>query len=139
MADQRKERIDFQKLIASSEAARATLVGARAELNDKFHLLGKIKQSVTTKPAALIGVSLLGGFLLKKTFFGRAKRISSRREDRETKVRKPERGLFLSLFALILAIAKPAAKLYATKLLKDYLEKRNHSGGKDRSSFLKHY
>ncbi len=139
MAHYRKERIDFQKLIASSEAARATLAEARVELKHKFDIVGRVKEAITSRPAAIIGGSVIGGFLLKKIFFGRAKRIPSGRADRKIKELKTERGFLVGLFALLLTVVKPAAKLYATKLLKDYFEKRNDSGGKGRPGLTKHY
>lgn len=130
MAYQRKESIDFQKLIQRSEEARVTLAEARIELRNKFDVIGRVKESLTSDPAKLVGGSLLGGFFLKKLIPRKKKTPTERnlRKTREISHLKTERGFLFGILALLAAFAKPLAKMYATKLVKDYLGNRLKGG-----------
>ncbi len=127
MAIVRKTGVDLQKLIARSESARATLAEARVELKNKLNVGSRIKDAVTSEPAKLIGGSLLAGYLIKKILFKKPKRTDPRGDIRISHL-KTERGLLLGVLALITALAKPVAKMYATNVLKGYLERRFLAG-----------
>lgn len=127
MAILRKKQIDIGKLIERSEAARETLAEARIELKHKFAVAARMKEAITSDPAKIVGGSVVGGYILKKIFFRKSKRPERGRQERISHLKK-ERGFLLGLFALIAALAKPAAKMYAGKLLKDYLGRRFQTG-----------
>lgn len=121
MDQQRKKHTDFAALIDRSERARATLAEARLEIKNKFDIAGRVRDTVTSEPAKIVVGSLAAFVVLKKLLF-RKKPPAPR--SREISHLKTERGLLLGLLALLGALAKPAAKMYATKLLKDYLKYR---------------
>lgn len=131
MAIVRKTQIDFQKLIERSDSARETLAEARVELKNKFNVAAQVKEAVTSDPAKIAGGSLIAGYVLKKLLFRKPKRSDPPREHRISHLKK-ERGLLLGLLALITALAKPAAKMYAAKLVKQYLRNRFVSGSLSR-------
>lgn len=127
MAIVRKTGVNIQKLIERSEAARGTLAEARVELRNKFDFASRVKETLTSDPAKLAGGSLLAGYILKKILFRKPKR-SDPPKDRRISHLKKERGLLLGALAVVTAFAKPVAKIYATKLLKDYLKRRLEGG-----------
>ncbi len=129
MAYQHQNKVDIQKLIERSEKARDTITAARLELKNKFDIAARIREVATSDPTKIVGGSLLGGFVLKKLFFRGRNRPGPRPpQRREISHLKKERGVLLGLLGLFMALAKPAAKMYATKLLKDYLKRRLHNG-----------
>lgn len=127
MAIVRKTGTDIQELIERSAAARATLAVAKVELKQKLDVAGRVKESLSSKPAKLLGGTLVAGFLAKKMFFGKPKRPESKKSEKIQHLKK-ERGMLMGLFLLVVGLAKPVAKMYAGKLLKNYLENRFDSG-----------
>ncbi|MEP2775728.1 MAG: hypothetical protein ABJQ29_04620 [Luteolibacter sp.] len=142
MAKQIQAKPDLGELIRRSEAARASLSQSGAELKQKFNLAGRAKDAVKKDPAKAIGGSLVAGFVLKKLLF-RKKKPSLRKAHQAEKIThlKKERGFLLGLLALLATLAKPAVKMYATKLLKDYLQRRFLVGsqGRPRAAPFRHY
>ena len=124
MAYKHQNKVDIQKLIERSEKARETITEARLELKNKFDVAGRIREAVTSDPVKLVGGSLVGGFLLKKIFFRKRKAESSYR----VKEVKKQRNFFFGMLALAMAVIKPVGKIYATKLIKDYLRNRFETG-----------
>lgn len=129
MAHKHQEKVNIQKLIERSEKARETITEARLELKNKFDVAGRVREAVTSDPVKLVGGSLVGGYLLKKIFF-RGKRHPKRAPKHREEVNhlKKERGVLIGILGMFLALAKPAAKMYATKLIRDYFKKRLASG-----------
>ena len=127
MARIRKTGVDIQKLIERSEAARGTLAQARVELRHRFDFASRMKETLTSAPAKLIGGTVVAGYLLKKILYKKTRRSDSGKALRISHLKK-ERGVLLGVLAALTALAKPAAKMYATKLLKDYFKKRFESG-----------
>lgn len=127
MAIVRKQGAELQALIERSDAARQVLVAKRVELSQKLDVVSRAKSNLTSNPAKLVGGSLVAGFVLKKVFFRKPKSRDSRKNEKIRHLKK-ERGLLVGLFALLAALAKPAAKMYAGKLLKNYLMNRFDAG-----------
>ena len=125
----KSEKPELAELIRRSEAARLSLSRSGARFKHKLSFAGRATDVVKSDPTKAIGGSIVAGFLLKK-LLTRKKKSSPKASKLETKVLhlKKERGLLLSLLALIGMAARPAAKMYATKLIKDYLQRRLHSG-----------
>ncbi|MDP4625389.1 MAG: hypothetical protein NWT08_09660 [Akkermansiaceae bacterium] len=142
MAKQNKENPDLGELIRRSDAARASLSQSGTALKQKLNFAGRAKDAVIKEPAKAIGGSLVAGFILKKLLF-RKKKTSSKAFEQVAKIShlKKERGLLLGLLALLGTLAKPAVKMYATKLLKDYLKRRFLVGAdsRPRAAPLRHY
>lgn len=127
MASIRKAGVDIQKLIERSEAARGILAEARVELRHKFDFGSRIKEALTSQPAKLIGGSVLAAILLKKIFSKKSTRSEPGKSRRISHLKK-ERGVLLGVLTMLVALAKPAVKMYASKLLKDYLGRRFDGG-----------
>lgn len=127
MAIVRKTGVDIQKLIERSETARGILAEARVELRHKFDFASRMKEAFTSDPAKLVGGTVVAGYLLKKILFKKPKRSDPGKAQRISYLKK-ERGLLLGVLALLTTLAKPAAKMYATKLLKDYFKRRFEDG-----------
>ena len=138
MAHQHKNKVDIQKLIERSEKARDTITEARLELKNKFDIAGRVRETLTSDPAKLVGGSVVGGYFLKKLFFRKKRREHpSYYNNQEVSHLKKERGFLLGAIAMIVALAKPVAKMYATKLLKDYLQRRLRGGTMERQTVSK--
>lgn len=132
MAKQNKAKSDLGELIRRSDNARASLSHAGAGLKEKLNFTGKAKSTLKEQPAKAIGGSLVAGFILKKILF-RKKKPSTKSKSGKVSQLKKERGILITLLALLGAAAKPAVKMYATKLFKDYLKRRFMAGSQGRS------
>ncbi|MGJ8643111.1 MAG: hypothetical protein ACSHX9_06865 [Luteolibacter sp.] len=142
MAKQNTATPDLEELIRRSDAARASLSQTRADLKEKLNFAGKAKDAFKKQPAKAIGGSLVAGFVLKKILF-RKKKVSPKKlkqSDTFSLINK-ERSFLLSILLLLGKAAKPAVKIYATKLFKDYLKRRLLVGseGRPRAAPLRHY
>lgn len=142
MAKQNKAKPDLGELIRRSDAARASLSHTGANLKEKLNFAGKAKDALRKEPAKAIGGSLVAGYVLKKILF-RKKKPSPKalKESGKISFLKKDRGFLISILALLGTAAKPAIKMYATKLLKDYLKRRLSSGSESRprATPLRHY
>ncbi len=129
MAHKNQDKVDIQKLIERSEKARETITEARLELRNKLDVAGRMREAVTSEPVKLVGGTVLGGYLLKKIFF-RKKKAKPESFDRSKRVQevKKERNFLFGILALGMAVAKPVAKFYATKLVKDYFRNQMQTG-----------
>lgn len=89
-------------------------------------LPSRLKASMSGSPAKWLGGSLAAGLVASLLFRSRKKNAPSR-----LATVKKERG---SLLSLAFSLSKPALKIYATKLLKDYLARRLMAGEQGRPS-----
>ena len=121
MAQQTEKQMTLQELTQRSEAARLRLTESHARLKHKLDLPARAKESVMEKPMKWLGGSLATGFM--GSFLFRRKKTPEK-----VKELKRQRGFLLGALSLALAMGKPLAKVYATKLLKDYLAGRIASG-----------
>lgn len=134
MAKQNTAKPDIAELIRRSDEARTALSQTGAALKQQLNLTSRAKEVVKKEPAKAIGGTLVAGFLLKKLLF-RKKKPKAKNSSRTGPItlRKKPRSLPLSALALLGTVAKPAVKIYATKLLKDYLKGRLTPRASDRS------
>ncbi len=123
MAQPTQKPIEITELIRRSEAARAQLGASHAALKRKLDVPARIRDSVVAEPTKWVGGSLAVGFMAK--FLFRKKKPDSTK--RIKKVKK-QRNFFLGLLALGMTVAKPVARIYATKLIKDYFRNRLEAG-----------
>ena len=89
-------------------------------------LPSRLKASMSGSPAKWLGGSLAVGLVASLLFRSRKKNLPSR-----LATVKKERG---SLLSLAFSLSKPVLKIYATKLLKDYLARRLMAGEQGRPS-----
>jgi hypothetical protein len=113
------------ELVNQGEASRIVLTDAHLCLRRTLDVPSRIKSSMTGAPAKWLGGSLLAG-LTTSLLFGSGKK----KAPTEIVTPKKERGFVLGLLTLLFTLSKPAVKIYATKLLKDYLSRR-FIGGSD--------
>jgi len=116
MAKSTQKSLELEKLIRRSEAARVQIGQAQQQLRQKLDIPLRIKDSLMGSPMKWLGGSMVAGFVgsfllrpRKSTFMGSV--IGGRR-----------RGWFLGLLMMLFSLAKPTLKIYAAKLLKDYLK-----------------
>ena len=113
---------ELKQLIEEAEQARARITSAREKASEKLNFVGKAKTSVRETPTKWVGgaaaVGLVSSFLLRP----------KKRKTHLLTGKKAKRGIISLLFALVVKLIKPAVKIYATKLAKDYLHDRMRSG-----------
>lgn len=124
MAKSTQKTIEIAELIRQSEASRAVLAKAHANYKHKLDVPSRLRESLKKEPMKWVGGSLVIGFVASLFFKSRRKQP----EKVAVKNAKKDRNFFLGLLTLGLALAKPAAKVYATKLVKDYLSEKLGSG-----------
>jgi hypothetical protein len=117
------------ELVKSSEASRLALSDAHAGLMHAIDLPSRLKASISGSPAKWLGGSLTAGLVASLLYRSRKKNAPSRL----TTVKK-ERGSMPGLLLLAFSLSKPALKIYATKLLKDYLASHLTAGQRSRLS-----
>lgn len=126
MADPTEKSKRLAELVKRSEASRLVLSDAHAGLMHALDLPSRLKASMSGSPAKWLGGSLAAGLVASLLFRSRKKNAPSR-----LATVKKERG---SLLSLAFSLSKPALKIYATKLLKDYLARRLMAGEQGRPS-----
>ncbi|MFM2197827.1 MAG: hypothetical protein RLZZ505_1259 [Verrucomicrobiota bacterium] len=110
-------------LVKQGENSRLVLSDAHARLRHTLDVPSRIKSSITGAPAKWLGGSLVAGLAASLLF-----RSGKKKTPAQIVTVKKERGFLLGLLALAFTLVKPAAKIYATKLLKDYLSRRFMDG-----------
>lgn len=126
MAQQIEKQMTLEELASRSEAARLRLTESHARLKHKLDLPSRARESVMERPAKWLGGSLAVGFM--GSFLFRKKKPAPTR----VKELKRQRGFLLGLLSLAVAMGKPLAKVYATKLVRDYLTGRIVAGARAR-------
>lgn len=116
----------LEELVRRSEAARLRLTESHASLRHKLDFPARARESLMEKPTKWLGGSLAAGFMGSLLFRKKKKAPERVRE------LKRQRGFLLGLLSLAFAMGKPLAKVYATKLLKDYLAGRIAAGSRGR-------
>jgi hypothetical protein len=115
MAKPTQKSLELAELIRRSEIARIQIGQAHFELRRKLEVPLRIRDSLKSSPLKWIGGSLGVGFLSSFLF------RSGRSEVKHTPEKK-HRGWFVGLLMMIFTLVKPSLKVYATKLLTDYLQ-----------------
>ncbi len=129
MAKSTNTTAEIRKLVLLSETARLELGRSHARLKDRFDFSGRVKSQISSEPAKWLGGSAAIGFLLSALF--KPKKKPAPTPARVHTVKK-ERNALVGVVAILLAVAKPIARIYATKFLKDYLKRhvqRKYRGG----------
>ncbi|MES2981476.1 MAG: hypothetical protein V4727_04100 [Verrucomicrobiota bacterium] len=124
MAKPNQKSLELAELIRRSKAARIQIGHAHLQFKKKLDIPLRIRDSLKSSPLTWLGGSLGVGFLGSLLF--RSKRPEIKHEPE-----KKHRGWFVGLLMMVFALAKPTLKIYATKLVKDYLQARlsARSGG----------
>lgn len=126
MAKSTQQKAEIAELIRRSEASRLRLSDAHCALKDRLNVPARLVGSLKAEPKKWIGGSVVAGLVASRFF--RSKKKASKKYQKE----KKSRGLVLGTFALAATMVKPAAKIYATKLLKDYFRNQLESGSAQR-------
>lgn len=123
MAKSTQQKKEFGELIRRSEAARLQIGLAHSRFKRRLDLPSRIKDSIKSEPGKWLGISAVVGFvgsvLLKSKKTPPIEKAGPFRK---------KRRFSLAMVALLVRLAKPAAKIYATKLIKDYLTSRLQRG-----------
>lgn len=117
------QKVEIAELVRRSEAARLHLSDAHSALKDKLNVPARLKESLKAEPTKWLGGSLVAGLVASRVF-----RKKKKPPEKVLSVKK-QRNLLLGTLTLAFTLAKPAAKIYATKLLKDYFRKQLDNGG----------
>jgi hypothetical protein len=115
MAKSTQKSLELAELIRCSDAARFQIGQAHAQLRRKLDVPLRMRDSLRASPLKWLGGSLGVGFVASLLFKSRG------RESKHEPVKR-HRGWFVGLLLMLFSLAKPALKVYATKLLKDYLQ-----------------
>jgi len=132
MAQTTEKSKRLAELVKRGEASRLRLTDAHARLRNTLDMPSRIKSSITGAPAKWLGGSLVAGFAASLLFRPGKKKVSARAVSA-----KKERGFVLGLLALAFTLSKPVVKIYATKLLKDYLSRRFLEGSQGRAAAMR--
>lgn len=106
-------------LIQQAEASRLALTETHARFRRRLDVPAHIKSSITGAPVKWLGGSLVAGLAASLFLRPRKKKIPAK-----AVIVKKQRGFMLGLLALLFTLSKPALKIYATNLLRDYLARR---------------
>lgn len=119
MAERTQERTKLAELVRRSGTARIQIGLAHANLRRRLDIPERLKESIKSQPMKWLGGSMLAGLFGSFIFKGGIRK-------KESISRAGGLGNFLTsgLLKLLYKLVKPAAQIYATKLLKDYLEAR---------------
>jgi hypothetical protein len=115
MAKPTQKSPELEALIKRSEAARFQIGQEYLQLKQKLDVPLRIRDSLKSNPLKWLGGSMGAGFL--GSFLFRSKRGKA-----TDKVEKKHRGWFVKLLLMLFPLVKPTIKIYATKLLKDYVQ-----------------
>jgi hypothetical protein len=118
--------------VRQAEASRLRLSETHARLKRALDVPSRIKASVTDGPAKWLGGSLVAGIATSFLFRSRKKKVSAR-----ARAVKKERSFLFGLLTLLFTLSKPVVKMYASKLLKDYLTRRFVGGAYGRAGSLR--
>jgi len=111
------------ELVKNSEASRLVLFDIHAGLMHAVELPARLKSAMFSSPVKWLGGSMLAGLVASLLFRSGKMNATSR-----LTTAKKEHGIMLGLLSLAFSLSKPALKVYATKLLKDYLARRLTAG-----------
>jgi|694.fasta_scaffold05008_3 hypothetical protein len=115
MAKPTQKSLELAELVRRSDAARIQITQAHLELRRKLEVPLRIRDSLKSSPLKWIGGSLGIGFISSLLF-------RHRRSESKHSHEKKHRGWFVGSLMMIFNLVKPSLKVYATKLLTDYLQ-----------------
>lgn len=120
------------ELVRRGAESRLVLTGAHTRLRHRLDMPSRIKAAITGAPGKWLSGALIAGFGASLLF-----RPAKKKPTAKVAAVKKERGFILGLLALVFTLAKPAVKIYATKLLKDYLSSRLMVGAEGSSRTMR--
>jgi hypothetical protein len=123
MARPTEKSKQIAELIKQGENSRLLLSDANSRLIQSLDVPSRIKSSLAGAPSKWLGGSLIAG-IAASLLFCRKKKTTPELIFTNTK----EQGLVQGILALVFTLSKPAIKIYATKLLEDYLSRRLREG-----------
>jgi hypothetical protein len=129
MAKPTQKSLELAELVRRSEVARLQIGQAHLELRRKLEVPLRIRDSLKSSPLKWIGGSLGVGLVSSLLF-------RSGRSEPKPVTEKKHRGWLAGSLMLIFTLVKPSLKVYATKLLTDYLQNQLSSrlSGSDRNN-----
>jgi len=133
MAKSTQQKAGIAELIRRSEQSRLRLSDAHSALKDRLNMPARLKESLKVAPKKWVGGSLFAGLLLGRLFGAKKERPEG-----VQKIRK-QRNLLLGALTLIATLAKPAAKIYATNLLREYFQGRFTKGASQHRGDIPRY
>jgi hypothetical protein len=126
MAKPTQQSLELAELILRSEAARIQIGHAHLQLKKKLDVPLRIRDSLKSSPLKWLGGAMGAGLLGSMLF-------RPRRPEIRLEPEKKHRGWFVGLLMMLFALMKPTLKMYATNLIKDYLQ--NQLGGRPMGQF----
>lgn len=132
MADPTEKSKRLAELVKRSEASRLALSDAHAGLMHAMDLPSRLKSSMSASPVKWLGGSMAASLVASLLFRSRKKNAPAL-----LATVKKERGSLPGLLSLVFSLSKPALKIYASKLLKDYLARRLMAGEQGRPSGMR--
>lgn len=127
MAKPTEKSKQIAEFIKQGENSRLVLSDANCRLIQSLDVPSRIRSSLTGAPSKWLGGSLIAG-LAASLLFRRQKKTAPER----IFTTKKEHGIFHEILALVFTLSKPAIKIYATKLLEEYLSRRMREGSYER-------
>lgn len=121
MAKPTQKQAELEELVRRSEASRLRLADAHSALKDKLNVPARLVSSMRAEPAKWLGGSAVAGFVTSRLF-------RSKKSPKKVREIKKQRNFLLGTLTLAAAVAKPAARIYATKLIKDYFNRQLADG-----------
>ncbi len=115
MAKPTQKSSEIAELIRCGDVARFQIGQAHQRIREKLDVPLRIRDSLKASPLKWLGGSLATGFLGSLLF----RAPKSKKEDS-----KKHRGWLVSGAMMAFGLAKPALKIYGTKLLQDYLQQQ---------------
>jgi len=114
-------------LILQAEASRLALTETHARFRRKLDVPARIKASISGAPSKWLRGALATGLATRFLFRPGKRKVAER-----AKKAKRQRGFLFGTLALLFTLSKPAMKIYASKLLRDYLSRRFTAGAQGR-------
>lgn len=118
MAISIEKQQELSRLIQQAAQARTQISSTCAQLHEKLDFISRARTSVSEEPMKWVGGSAAVG--LATSFLFRPKK--KQKEMAILAAIPPIRGLIWKLLVLFTKLIKPAAKIYVTKLFKDYVQ-----------------
>lgn len=116
MAKHSQVQLEIQRLSTLAEDARRHLLAEATSLRSKLDVPTRMKSSLKAKPTQWLAGSLASGFIASFLLRRKPKDKAKAKKEKE-KIEK--QSFSLALLGLLIAAAKPAAKIWLTGYLKN--------------------
>jgi hypothetical protein len=119
MAQTTQKTKQLAELIRQAEASRLSLTESHARIRRSLDVPTRLRASVAGAPSKWLGSSLVAG-LATSFLFRPGRRKAAERAKKAVK----RRGLAFGLLTMLFTLSKPALKIYAMNLLREYVARR---------------